>query len=122
MVMNVQQVQVSLQELVSNGPDIQGAALVTLDGLPLVSTLPSDMDEEKVSAMAAAMLSIGERIGGELQRGNVGRVFVEGDGGYCMLTSCGEESVLLVLASAAAKQGLINLSIKQTIAELQSVA
>jgi len=119
--MNVQKIQVALQELVGSGPDIQGASLVTLDGLPLVSTLPPDMDEEKVSAMAAAMLSIGERIGGELQRGNVGRVFVDGDQGYCMLTNCGQESVLLVLASAAAKQGLINLSIKQTVAKLQEV-
>ncbi len=121
MLMNVQKIQVALQELVGSGPDIQGASLVTLDGLPLVSTLPPDMDEEKVSAMAAAMLSIGERIGGELQRGNVGRVFVDGDQGYCMLTNCGQESVLLVLASAAAKQGLINLSIKQTVAKLQEV-
>ncbi len=121
MVMDVQKVQATLQSLVSNGPDIQGAALVTLDGLPLVSTLPSNMDEERVSAMAASMLSIGERIGGELQRGDVGRVFVEGNQGYCMLTSCGQDTVLLVLASAAAKQGLINLFIKQTIAELEAV-
>lgn len=121
MAMNVQKIQMTLQDLVSNGPDIQGAALVTLDGLPLVSTLPSNMDEERVSAMAAAMLSIGERIGGELQRGDVGRVFVEGNQGYCTLTSCGEEAVLLVLASTAAKQGLINLSIKQSIAELRTV-
>ena len=120
MALNVQKVQATLQDLVGNGPEIQGAALVTLDGLPLVSTLPADMDEERVSAMAAAMLSIGERIGGELQRGDVGRVFVEGKQGYCTLTSCGQEAVLLVLASAAAKQGLINLSIKQTIAELET--
>ena len=121
MVMNVQKIQTTLQDLVGNGPDIQGAALVTLDGLPLVSTLPSDMDEERVSAMAAAMLSIGERIGGELQRGDVGRVFVEGNQGYCTLASCGEDAVLLVLASTAAKQGLINLSIKQTVTELRTV-
>lgn len=121
MAMDVKKIQMTLQDLVSNGPDIQGAALVTLDGLPLVSTLPSNMDEERVSAMAAAMLSIGERIGGELQRGDVGRVFVEGNQGYCTLTSCGEEAVLLVLASTAAKQGLINLSIKQSIAELRTV-
>ncbi|MGC1309296.1 MAG: roadblock/LC7 domain-containing protein [Phormidesmis sp.] len=121
MAMDVQKIQMTLQNLVSNGPDIQGAALVTLDGLPLASTLPSDMDEERVSAMAAAMLSIGERIGGELQRGEVGRVFVEGGQGYCMLTNCGQEAVLLVLAAAAAKQGLIQLSIKQAVAELKMV-
>ena len=121
MVLNVQKMQTTLQDLVSNSPDIQGAALVTLDGLPMASTLPGRMDEERVSAMAAAMLSIGERIGGELQRGAVARIFVEGDQGYCMLTNCGEDAVLLVLASAAAKQGLLQLSIKQAVAELKGV-
>lgn len=121
MVMNVPKIEIILQSLVGNGPDIQGAALVTLDGLPLASTLPAHMDEERVSAMAAAMLSIGERIGGELKRGEVGRVFVEGDKGYCMLTNCGQDAVLLVLAAAAAKQGLIQLSIRQAVSELQPV-
>ena len=121
MVMNVQKIQMTLQDLVGAGPEIQGAALVTLDGLPLASTLPPDMDEERVSAMAAAMLSIGERIGGELQRGDVGRVFVEGNQGYCTLANCGQEAVLLILASATAKQGLINLSIKQAVTELRTV-
>lgn len=121
MTLNVQKIQTILQELVNGSPDIEGAALVTLDGLPMASTLPAHMDEERVSAMAAAMLSIGERIGGELKRGDIERIAVEGAQGYCMLTSCGEDAVLLSLASSSAKQGLLQLSIKQSVAELQLV-
>jgi len=117
--LNVQKMQLQLQDLVSSSPDIEGAALVTPDGLPLMTTLPDHIDEERVSAMAAAMLSIGERIGGELNRGGAERIFVEGAQGYCVLTSCGQEAVLLVLAKASAKQGLLQLAIKQTIAQLQ---
>lgn len=109
-----------LQNFVSQGSDIQGAALVSPDGLPLASSLPMEMDEERTSAMSAAMLSLGERIGQELARGTIERIFVEGDKGYGILIGCGEEAVLLVLASQAAKQGLLMLDIKRVVTELKS--
>ncbi|MCU0532697.1 MAG: roadblock/LC7 domain-containing protein [Hydrococcus sp. Prado102] len=108
-----------LQNFVSSTPDIQGAALVSPDGLPLSSVLAANMDEERTAAMSAAMLSLGERIGQELERGLVERIFVEGEKGYSILTGCGTEAVLLVLASKAAKQGLLFLEIKRLVAELK---
>ncbi|WP_271254204.1 roadblock/LC7 domain-containing protein [Pseudanabaena sp. Chao 1811] len=117
---NVAKLESILQNLVTSTSDVQGAALVSPDGLPLASTLPSGMDEERVSAMSAAMLSLGERIGNELARGVIDRLYVEGDKGYGILTSCGEEAVLLVLASKAAKQGLLMLEIKRVTGELKA--
>ncbi|MBD2316237.1 roadblock/LC7 domain-containing protein [Phormidium tenue] len=117
---NVAKLESILQNLVTSTSDVQGAALVSPDGLPLASTLPSGMDEERVSAMSAAMLSLGERIGNELSRGVIDRLYVEGDKGYGILTSCGEEAVLLVLASKAAKQGLLMLEIKRVTGDLKA--
>lgn len=88
-----------LQNFVSSTSDIQGTTLVSPDGLSLASVLPSAMDDEKVSAMSAAMLSLEEPIGSELSRGGIDQIFVEGDKGYGVLTNCGEDAVLLVLAS-----------------------
>jgi uncharacterized protein len=119
--LNVSKIQSLLQALINGTTDVEGAALVTPDGLPLVSLLPVQMDEERVAAMSAAILSLGERIGGELGRGGISRIWVEGDAGYCILTQCGEDAVLLVLATHEAKQGILMLAIKQTIAELKQV-
>lgn len=110
-----------LQNFVTSTNDVQGAAIVTPDGLPLAASLPGGMDEERVSAMSAAMLSLGERIGGELARGGIERIFVEGDKGYGILTSCGEDAVFLVLANQAAKQGLLMLEIKRALLELKAI-
>lgn len=110
-----------LQDFVSSTNDVQGAAVVTPDGLPLAASLPGAMDEERVSAMSAAMLSLGERIGGELARGAIERIFVEGDKGYGILTSCGEDAVFLVLANQSAKQGLLMLEIKRALTELRTI-
>ena len=110
-----------LQNFVSQTADVQGAAMVTPDGLPLASSLPGGMDDERVSAMSAAMLSLGERIGKELVRGDIDRIYVEGDEGFSILTSCGEDAVFLVLASKAAKQCVLMLEIKRALAELKPV-
>lgn len=109
-----------LQDFVAGTADIQGAALVSPDGLALASTLPSGMDEERTSAMSAAMLSLGERIGKELARGAVDRILVEGDSGYGILMGCGDDAVLLVLANQGAKQGLLMLDIKKAVGDIKA--
>ena len=121
MPINAAKIESILQNFVSGTGDIQGATLVSPDGLSLATVLPSAMDDEKVSAMSAAMLSLGERIGNELSRGTIDRIFVEGDKGYGVLTNCGEDAVLLVLASQSAKQGLLMLEIKRLTEELKLV-
>jgi predicted regulator of Ras-like GTPase activity (Roadblock/LC7/MglB family) len=84
-----------LKNFVTGTSDVQGAAVVTPDGLPLASNLPSEMDEDRVSAMSAAMLSLGDRIGKELARGEIDRIYVEGEEGFSILTSCGQDAVFL---------------------------
>jgi uncharacterized protein len=118
--MGVSKIGGILQNFVSGTENVQGAALVSPDGLPLASSLPSAMDEERTSAMSAAMLSLGERIGQELSRGNVDRIMVEGDNGYGVLVGCGDEAVLLVLASQNAKQGLLMLDIRKAVSEIKA--
>ena len=121
MAINTEKLGITLQNFVSGTSDVQGAALVTPDGLPLSSTLPAAMDEERVSAMSAAMLSLGERIGQELVRGTIDRIFVEGDKGYGILVSCGDDAVLLVLADQKVKQGILMLEIKRIVLEIKGI-
>jgi hypothetical protein len=119
MAINSQKLGHILQTFVSTTADVQGAAMVTPDGLPLASSLPGGMDDERVSAMSAAMLSLGDRIGKELARGDIDRIYVEGDEGFSILTSCGQDAVFLVLAGKEAKQGVLMLEIKRAIAQLK---
>ena len=120
MAINSQKLSYILKNFVSSTGDVEGAAMVTPDGLPLASSLPGGMDDERVSAMSAAMLSLGERIGKELVRGTIDRIYVEGDRGFSILTSCGQDAVFLVLANQDAKQGVLMLEIKRTLSELKS--
>ncbi|MGB9722546.1 MAG: roadblock/LC7 domain-containing protein [Chloroflexia bacterium] len=107
-----------LKELQMTTPDIEASAVVSVDGLIIASALPADVEEDRVSAMSAAMLSLGERIASELHRGTLDQVFVRGEEGYVLLMSVGEEAVLTALARKNAKLGLVFLDMKRTAAEV----
>jgi predicted regulator of Ras-like GTPase activity (Roadblock/LC7/MglB family) len=103
-----------LKKLQISSPDIQASAVVSSDGLIIASALPKNVEEDRVSAMSAAMLSLGERISGEMRRGDLDQVYIRGKSGYVLLMAVGEEAVLTVMASEKAKLGLIFLDIKRT--------
>jgi hypothetical protein len=110
-----------LKKLQISSPDIQASAVVSVDGLIIASALPANVEEDRVSAMSAAMLSLGERISIELRRGELDQVYIRGDNGYVMLTSVGQEAVLTVMANVNAKLGLIFLDIKRTAEALSEL-
>jgi len=107
-----------LQELQASSPDIQASAVVSVDGLTIASALPQGVEEDRVSAMSAAMLSLGERIASELGRGILDQVYIKGEEGYVMLISIGDDAVLTTLARAKAKLGLIFLDMKRATQDI----
>lgn len=110
-----------LRDLQASSGDVEAAAIVSVDGLSMASSLPADIEEDRVSAMSAAMLSLGERISSELGRGELEQVMVKGENGYVILTAVGEEAVLTVLARKDAKLGLIFLDVNRTVDDLSQI-
>lgn len=107
-----------LRDLQAGTPDVEASAVVSVDGLIMASSLPAGVEEDRVSAMSAAMLSLGERIASELGRGILDQVYIRGNMGYVILMAVGEEAVLTVLARKDAKLGLIFLDMKRTAEDL----
>jgi predicted regulator of Ras-like GTPase activity (Roadblock/LC7/MglB family) len=107
-----------LKDLQVSTPDIEASAVVSVDGLIIASALPPDVEEDRVSAMSAAMLSLGERIAGELGRGLLDQVYIRGANGYVILSAVGEEAVLSVLARKDAKLGLVFLDMRRAAEDL----
>ncbi len=107
-----------LRAMQAAAPDIEASAIVSVDGLIMASALPADVEEDRVSAMSAAMLSLGERIASELGRGGLEQVYIRGNAGAIVLTSVGEEAVLTALARPDAKLGLIFLEMRRAAEDL----
>ncbi len=102
-----------LTELNGTSADIEASAIISPDGLMMASVLPVGLDEDRVGAMSAAMLSLGDRIADELARGTLEQVLIKGDKGYIVMTHGGPDAVLTVLAKPHAKLGLIFLDVKR---------
>jgi predicted regulator of Ras-like GTPase activity (Roadblock/LC7/MglB family) len=116
-----EQLVARLRDLQASSGEVEAAAIVSVDGLSIASALQADVEEDRVSAMSAAMLSLGERIATELGRGQLQQVFVRGENGYVILTAVGEEAVLTVLTRKDAKLGLIFLDVARTVQDLEQL-
>ena len=110
-----------LSELNGSSVDIEASAVISTDGLMISSVLPQSLDEDRVGAMSAAMLSLGDRTAQELARGQLEQVLVKGVTGYVLMTYAGRDAVVTVLAKPKAKLGLIFLDVKRAAENIAKV-
>ena len=110
-----------LNELNGSSADIEASAVISIDGLMMASLLPAGLDQDRMGAMSAALLSLGARVARELNRGTLDQVLVKGDNGYVLMLQAGNDAVLTVLASTQAKLGLIFLDAKRAATAMAQV-
>ncbi len=113
-----QQMVERLRSMQASAPDIEASAVVSVDGLIMASALQQGAEEDRVSAMSAAMLSLGERIAQELGRGQLEQVYIKGDKGFIVLIAVGDEAVLTALARQEGKLGLVFLEMRRAAEDL----
>jgi predicted regulator of Ras-like GTPase activity (Roadblock/LC7/MglB family) len=106
----------AIADLLAQAPEVEAAAVVSFDGLPMASALPATMDEDRVAAMSAALLSLGERAAEGLGRGPLSQVYIEGEHGTVFLVSADDEAVLVAVASKGAKVGMMLYEVKRAAA------
>ncbi|HCO39723.1 MAG TPA: hypothetical protein DIT36_07220 [Aquificaceae bacterium] len=109
-----------LQELIRN-TGLECASLVSADGLPIASVLKPGMEEDRIAAMSAAILSLGERVSEELAKGSLEQITIKGHNGYVILTGVGKDAVMVVLADDNAKLGLLLMEIKKAQDKLKGM-
>jgi uncharacterized protein len=97
----------ALDDFIRSTPDVEAAAVVSFDGLPMASALPESLEEDRLGAMSAALLSLGEQAAIGLGRGQLNQVFVEGEHGFVFLMSARDQAVLAVVARRTAKIGFM---------------
>ena len=106
----------AIHGLLAQTPEIEAAAVVSFDGLPMASALPPSMDEDRVAAMSAALLSLGERAAQGLGRGELSQVYIEGETGTVFLVSADNEAVLVAVAAQGAKVGMMLYEVRRAAA------
>jgi predicted regulator of Ras-like GTPase activity (Roadblock/LC7/MglB family) len=109
----IQAVTSILRELNASSVDIEASALISMDGLPLVSLLPAELVQERVAAMSAAMLALGSQMTAELGRGALDQILVRGQRGHVLLTRASSDAVLAVITRPEARLGTTFLDVRR---------
>lgn len=115
------QLNLILHELERNVPHVEATAIVSTDGLVIASRLPRDVEEDRIGAMAAAILTISKRSGEELDRGEMLRVLIEGTDGYLLIRSIGEDAVLIALVDRGVRLGMLFYESKKCVSKLTKI-
>jgi predicted regulator of Ras-like GTPase activity (Roadblock/LC7/MglB family) len=87
----------------------------------MASALPDHIEEERLAAMSAALLTLGERAAAGLGKGDLGQVFVEGKEGHVVLMAAGEHAVLVAVVARFAKIGLVVFEMRRSAATVAAV-
>jgi predicted regulator of Ras-like GTPase activity (Roadblock/LC7/MglB family) len=110
-----------LDDFLGVSTEAEAAAVVSSDGLPMASALPPHVEEDRLAAMSAALLTLGERAAEGLGRGELGQVFIEGEDGYVVLMAAGPHAVLVAITSRRAKVGLVLFEMRRAAQDIASV-
>nr|MDO8133712.1 roadblock/LC7 domain-containing protein [Candidatus Njordarchaeum guaymaensis] len=109
---SIDTIQKLLKSMEASTPGIEASALVSIQGLPIVTAMPQGVDDGVIAAMSAAILGVSERAARELTRGRLEQILIQGDTGYIILRRAGEEAILAVMAKSDSNLGMIFLVTK----------
>lgn len=110
-----------LYELFEASPYIKAAAVVRMSGLTIEAIMPPNVERERVSAMAAVMLLLGERITAAMQSGQLAKVYIQSAEGHIVLMSVGHDAVLTLMAQDKAPLGLLLVEMRRAVTKLKKL-
>ncbi len=118
--MNTQLFREVLQELHQESDEILASAMVSVDGIMLASQLPSDVGEDRLAAMSAAMLSLAEKMVSDLSHTTIDRVMIQSRVGYVIVTAVSDSLLLTVVTTQSAKLGMVFHDIQNIAKKLKT--
>ncbi len=101
-----EQLKMMLRDL-SNRSPILGAAVFSVEGLPLVSYFHASVEEASIAAMVASIQSVGQLAVKELRQGDLKAIIIQGTLGTIVVISIPETYLLAVTSPENVKLGLV---------------
>ncbi len=110
---NKQALHTRLEALQEHLPEVDAAAVISVDGLIMASALPHGISVDRISAMSAAMLSLGQQINSEMKLSSLEQIYTRSNNGYVILLAIGKLAVLTTLVKCDAKLGVLFLELRK---------
>lgn len=99
-----------LDQLTLNlGSDITGAVAVSMDGIVLASRMSSEVNADRVGAVAATMVGVTRRVSGELKIGVPDEAIIRASNGLFIVIPAGDQALLAVNLRQGANLGMVRI-------------
>lgn len=108
-----------LSRLNSISKEIEASAVMTRDGISLASKIRDDVNQDRLGAMCASLLSLSDKTAKELSRGNLKQVLIEGDQGCILIVQIGKRAVLAVVSKASSNLGMVFVEARKAAREIE---
>jgi len=101
--------------------NLDGILLADTEGLPLVSYLDEEVDEETIAASSAAILSAGLITAGDAKKRDLNEIIIDTEDGYLVFVPIKGEFVLGIITPKETKLGILRLIAKDVEEFLEKV-
>ncbi len=105
--MQADKIESILSKFISKSSHIEAVAVMSRDGLPLVSCTDETVDTGTLSAMSASLLSLSERTLSNMSKGDLQQVLIQGTEGFVILVRVGDSAVLSITSSFDSRLGML---------------
>jgi len=120
MIQDVNLIKEKFNKLMDNDKTVESLILISKDGLPISSTLSME-EEEKIAALSASLVMLGERAIEDFKKGEFEEIFARGKEGYIFIYNISQNIALLGILNNEAKLGLIRLEFKNLVNDLKQI-
>jgi len=111
-----------LAELLTESSDIDGVAIVGVDGLVYSANVPQRaLDENMVGASSAAIFGLSRRSVGQLKRGTLSQTLIQGDDGNIIVSGLNDETLLVALTPKSVNLGMAFAEMRGMIRRIQEI-
>ncbi|KAB8140561.1 dynein regulation protein LC7 [Chloroflexia bacterium SDU3-3] len=111
-----------LEQLATNsGSDVSGAVAVSTDGIVLASRMSTDINADRVGAVAATMIGVTKRVSGELKIGTTEETIIKASNGLFMVLPAGTQSLLAVNLREGANLGMVRIEARDAAAAIGKI-
>jgi predicted regulator of Ras-like GTPase activity (Roadblock/LC7/MglB family) len=112
----------ALAELLEESSDIEGAAVVGVDGLVYSANVPQrTLDENMVGAASAAAFGLSKRSVEQLKRGNLAQTLIQGDEGNIIIAGLDSQALFVGLTPKNVNLGMAFAEVRAMAEKLRGI-
>lgn len=116
-----ERLEAAVRSIVDRATSLIGVAVITPDGLVIAASLPPSIDQLRVGAVAASILSLSIRSAAQLERGEIHQTLIQGSEGNIIITQAGKNAIFVGITGKGSNLGMVLLEVREGTKQIAEI-